>query len=157
MVPTFSLELNLPRYEGGVPPANTSRAKKLVSVRGFEPLPPDPKSGTLPDYAIRRKMAPVAGIEPTTNWLTVNCTTAVLHRNKNGTLSQIRTETLRLLRPLSLPIGVRGQNTTGCLFFNYKLNFLNCWTHPKTGGGRGYRTLLDTRLAKRRRSPELPP
>ena len=26
---------------------------KLVSVRGFEPLPPDPKSGTLPDYAIR--------------------------------------------------------------------------------------------------------
>ena len=26
LVPTFSLELNLPRYEGGVPPTNTSRA-----------------------------------------------------------------------------------------------------------------------------------
>ena len=27
---------------------------KLVSLRGFEPLPPDPKSGTLPSYAIER-------------------------------------------------------------------------------------------------------
>jgi hypothetical protein len=29
-------------------------------------------------------MAPEAGIEPTTNWLTVNCTTAVLLWNKTG-------------------------------------------------------------------------
>lgn len=34
--PTFSLELNPPRYKGGIPPANTSRAK-LVDAVGIEP------------------------------------------------------------------------------------------------------------------------
>ena len=33
-------------------------------------------------------MAPKAGIEPTTNWLTVNCTTAVLLWNKNLAVSR---------------------------------------------------------------------
>ena len=37
------------------------------------------------------QMAPEAGIEPTTNWLTVNCTTAVLLWNKTGCRGWIRT------------------------------------------------------------------
>ena len=41
--------------------------------------PPGPKPGALPDCAtLRILLAPQAGIEPTTNWLTANCTTAVL-------------------------------------------------------------------------------
>lgn len=88
MVLAFSLELNLPRYEGGVPPTNTSRAKIMVSVLGFEPRPHDPKSRTLPGYAIRRK-------------------------KYAGAQGGIRTHTVWLLRPLPLPIALPGQKTTG--------------------------------------------
>ena len=64
-----------------------SSGHNLVAGLGFEPRMAMAYETTLvtrpfPHHLIY--MAPVAGIEPTTNWLTVNCTTAVLHwNNKN--------------------------------------------------------------------------
>jgi hypothetical protein len=57
-----------------------------------------------------------------------------------GALPRIRTETLRLLRPSSLPIGVGGQYTTGWIFTvliksqMYKI----CCYHPKLVAGEGF-------------------
>ena len=47
LVPTFSLELNPLRYEGSIPPANTSRAYLELSGR-FELPTPDYKTGIFP-------------------------------------------------------------------------------------------------------------
>ncbi len=40
---------------------------------------------------VKKKLAPTVGLEPTTYWLTANCTAIVLHGNKNGAIDRIRT------------------------------------------------------------------
>ena len=62
-MPAFSLELNLPRYEGGVPPTNTSRARLELSGR-FELPTPDYKTGIFPAKLQEHNLAPRLGIEP---------------------------------------------------------------------------------------------
>ena len=48
-----------------------------------------------------------AGLEPATHEFSVHCST----------------------------IGAIVPYKTGCLFSNYKFDFFNCWTHPKSGLG----------------------
>ena len=56
---------------------------KLVEDNGIEPLTVPCKGTVFPIIPIPQNLAPKVGIEPTTNWLTANCTTAVLLRNRN--------------------------------------------------------------------------
>ena len=62
-MPAFSLELNLPRYEGGVPPTNTSRATLELSGR-FELPTPDYKTGIFPAKLQEHNLVEPPGFEP---------------------------------------------------------------------------------------------
>ena len=62
----------------------------MVPLVGFELTTYRLQGGCSTNWA-KAAMAPKAGIEPTTNWLTVNCTTAVLLWNF-GSASQIWTD-----------------------------------------------------------------
>ena len=63
-------------------------------------------------------MAPRVGIEPTTNWLTANCTTAVLSRNKLWRSQGVTIPLLRRDKPvcvhehLGTKFGGGGRNRT---------------------------------------------
>ena len=77
-------------------PGYTILRLKLVDRRGIEPRTPPCKGGVFPSIPTALNLAPEAGIEPTTNWLTANCTTAVLLWN--NMVEAVRFEPTSLLR-----------------------------------------------------------
>ena len=115
----------------------------LVEDSGIEPLTQACKASVFPIRLIprnlrlttyhivrhqsRRVLAPVAGIEPTTNWLTVNCTTAVLHWNIKFVAGEVSVHSVLWLAHspftfLTTKLGAPWQNRTAVAWLQNRCN-----------------------------------
>ena len=70
----------------------------LVSLAGFEPTPPDPKSGTLPDYAIERKLGGGRGYRTPLDILLARQNRSPLLPPYTGTQCWLRSNYSRLIK-----------------------------------------------------------
>lgn len=70
----------------------------MVSLAGFEPTPPDPKSGTLPDYAIERKLGGDRGYRTPLDILLARQNRSPLLPPYTGTQCWLRSNYSRLIK-----------------------------------------------------------